>query len=244
MMTRTPLTDLQTASAGFLTDIRQEDSRGPGAVLVTASYHATAFSQALFEAMSIPCPDTLNRAVEKRRADYLAGRAMARAAMSLLGHPPAPVGTAPDRAPLWPAGLTGSISHARGRCACLLSRDTHHSFGVDTEAIASGRSLDAILAETLNATERDRITQGPLSAATHATLAFSAKESLFKALHPRVGHFFGFDAAELTIPPTGDRLTLTLTTDLAVSLAKGRRFDIHHRVSDTHVLTWLSVPAP
>lgn len=239
-----PLTYLQIRSRGFLSGITCEDSLIPNTVLVTAEYDATVFSQALFKALNIPCPDTLGRAVEKRRADYLAGRAVAAAAMSLLGHPPTPVGTAPSRAPLWPAGLTGSISHARGRCACVMSCGTEHSYGVDTEAIASGRSLDAILAETLSATERATLKSGPLPTATSATLAFSAKEALFKALHPRVGHHFGFDAAELTAPPTGDSLTLTLTTDLAEGLAKGRRFDIRHRVTDTHVLTWLSVPTP
>lgn len=243
-MTHQALIDMHSRSNGFLSDIGAEDSLVPGAVLVAASYETAAFSQSLFDALDIPCPDTLDRAVDKRRADYLAGRAMASAAMALLEHPPASVTTTPGRAPLWPEGLAGSISHARGRCACLLSRDTSRSYGVDTEAIASGRSLTAILTETLNPTERDRVTQGPLPAAINATLTFSAKESLFKALYPQVGRHFGFDAAELIAPPTSDSLALSLTTDLTETLPKGRRFDIHHRVTDSHVLTWLSVPAP
>ena len=242
-MTHKALIDMHTRSNGFLSDIRAEDSLIPGAVLVTASYDSAAFSQSLFDALDIPCPDTLGRAVDKRRADYLAGRAMASAAMALLDHPPAPVTTTPGRAPLWPDGLAGSISHARGRCACLLSRDTTRSYGVDTEAIASGRSLTAILTETLTATERDRIAHGPLPAATNATLAFSAKEALFKTLYPQVGRHFGFDAAELTKAPETDGLILTLTTDLTKDLIMGRSFDIHHRMSSTHVLTWLAVPA-
>lgn len=241
-MTHPAFTDMHTLSKGFLSDIRAEDSLIPGAVLVTASYDSAAFSQSLFDALAIPCPDTLGRAVDKRRADYLAGRAVASAAMALLDHPPAPVTTTPGRAPLWPDGLAGSISHARGRCACLLSRDTSRNYGVDTEAIASGNSLTAILTETLSATERDRITQGPLPAAANATLAFSAKEALFKALYPSVGHHFGFSAAELTSAPGPDSLTLTLTTDLTKDLTEGRCFDIHHCLSSTHVLTWLAVP--
>ncbi|MFA8384843.1 MAG: 4'-phosphopantetheinyl transferase [Pelagibaca sp.] len=241
-MTHKPLIAMQSRSNGFLSDIGAGDSLIPGAVLVTASYDTAAFSQYLFEALDVPCPDTLDRAVDKRRADYLAGRAVASAAMALLDHPSAPVTTTPGRAPLWPDGLAGSISHARGRCACLLSRDTSHSYGVDTEAIASGQSLTAIVTETLTATERDMIAEGPLPAATNATLAFSAKEALFKALYPSVGHHFGFAAAELTSAPRPDSLTLTLTTDLTEELPKGRPFDIHHRLSSTHVLTWLSVP--
>jgi enterobactin synthetase component D len=241
-MTHAPLIDIHTRYEGFLSKIDLEDSRSPGAVLVTASFHPGAFAQSLFDSLDIVCPTHLMGAVEKRRAEYLAGRAMARAAMALLDHPPARVTTEPGRAPLWPKGLSGSISHARGRCACLLSRDTTHSYGVDTEAIASGRSLNAILSETLNATERDRITQGPFPSATNATLTFSAKETLFKALFPQVGHHFGFDAAELTEAPGQTSLILALTTDLTETLPTGRRFEIQHRLTGTHVLTWLSVP--
>lgn len=243
-MTHGALIDIQTRSNGFLSEISIEDCDALETVLVTGTYHPDAFTQTLFNELNIPCPAPLPRAVEKRRMEYLAGRAMAQAAMALLEHPPTPVITQAGRAPLWPKGLSGSISHARGRCACLLSRDTTHSFGVDTESIASGQSLNAILAETLNATERDRITQGPRPPATNATLTFSAKETLFKALYPQVGRFFGFDAAELTEPPGQNNLTLSLTTNLTETLTKGRRFDIQHCLTGTHVLTWLSVPTP
>ena len=241
-MTAHPFSDLQTRAQGFLSGITAEDSLIPGAVLITASYDTRAFAPSLFDNLGIPCPDTLTKAVAKRQAEYLAGRSLAQAAMAALGHRPEPVTNLPSRAPHWPAGLAGSISHARGRCACLLSQDTTQSYGVDTEAIASGRSLNAILAETLSAGERTTITQGPLPAATNATLAFSAKEALFKALHPQVGRHFGFDAAELAGPPTQTHLTLTLTGDLTDRLTGGLSFTLHHRLTDTHVLTWLAVP--
>lgn len=242
---KTPLfSDLQTRSTGFLSQITEDDSLIPGAVLVSASYDETTYSDALFDRLEIPRPPSLTRAVPRRRAEFLAGRAMTQAAMACLGLPPQPVENTPDRAPLWPNGLAGSISHARGRCACLLSRDTGRSFGIDTEAIAQGRSLDAILTQTLSQTERALLTQGPYPPDTNATLAFSAKEALFKALYPQVGHHFGFDAAELTGPPAQTCLTLSLTTDLTDRLPKGARFHVHLTLTSTHVLTWLSVPTP
>lgn len=240
-MDQTPLNTLQDRANGFLTDIVTQHSRIDGTILVTGSYDTTTYSDALFDRLGILLPPQLHRAVARRKADFLAGRAMAKAAMTLLDIPPEPVTIASNRAPVWPTGLVGSISHARGRCACLLSRDTTRSHGVDTEAIARDRSLTAILTETLNDHERATITQGILPPATNATLTFSAKETLFKALYPGVGHHFGFDAAELTSAPDQDTLTLALTTDLTENLTKGRRFDIHHRLSNTHVLTWLAV---
>mgnify|MGYP001942657738 CR=1 FL=1 len=243
-MTTPFFTDLQTRARGFLSGIAQEDSLISGAVLVSASYDEAAFSDALFAQLDIPQPSTLSRAVPRRKAEFLAGRAMTQAAMAGLGLPPRPVDTTPSRAPLWPEGLSGSISHARGRCACLLSQDTGRSFGIDTEAIAEGRSLDAILSQTLSPDERALLTQGPHPTNTNATLAFSAKEALFKALYPQVGRHFGFDAAELTDPPGDTSLALSLTTSLTETLPKGRRFDIHLRCTSTHILTWLAVPTP
>ena len=242
-MIQTSFTDLQDRSNGFLTDIVAQESRIPDTVLITASYHADAFRQSLFDTLQIPCPEKVKTAVDKRRADFLAGRAMAQAAMHQLGHPPVPVSNGADRAPLWPLGLSGSISHARGRCACLLSRETGRYFGVDTEAIATGRSLNAILSETLNTRERAITTEGMWPPGTNATLTFSAKEALFKALYPRVGHHFGFDAAELAGAPEKESLVLTLTGELGAGLGRGTRFVIQHRLTGTHVLTWLSVPA-
>ena len=233
---------LETRTDGFLLDIARNDSRIENAVLLSASYNSAAYADTLFQSLNLPCPANIARATGKRKADYLAGRGIAMAAMTALGVPTAPVTTAPSRAPVWPGSLSGSISHARGRCACLLSQDTRYSFGVDTEAIAKGTSLTAILSETLTAKDRVTITQGMHTPATNATLAFSAKEALFKALYPRVGHYFGFDVAELAAPPSDNLLSLLLTRDLAPGLTKGHSFTFHTSLSDTHVLTWISVP--
>src|SRR5215469_16812348 len=59
------------------------------------------------------------RAVEKRRAEFATGRACAHAALDAWGAPDAPLLPGPDRAPLWPDGFVGSISHARGACAAV-----------------------------------------------------------------------------------------------------------------------------
>jgi 4'-phosphopantetheinyl transferase EntD len=243
-MDHTTFANLETRTNGFLTDMARNDSRTKSSVLLTANYNSDAYTDTLFDTLGIPCPPNIARAALRRKADYLAGRAITLAAMTALDVPPAPVATAPSRAPIWPDGLAGSISHARGRCACLLSQDTNHSYGIDTEAIAQGKSLTAILSETLTASERVTITQGPLSPATNATLAFSAKEALFKALYPQVGRHFGFDTAELTAPPTQDQVTLRLMTDLTPGLTKGQSWTLHTHQSGSHVLTWLSVAVP
>ena len=242
-MVQTAFSDLETRSGGFLSGISSVDSGMDGAVFLTASYDGGAYSDALFDRLGVHCPDAIKRAAQKRKADYLAGRSIAKAAMRALGVPPNPVTSAASRAPIWPDGITGSISHARGRCACLLSSDTSQSVGVDTEAIASGSSLAAILSETLTPQDRDTISADVSSQPTNATLVFSAKEALFKALYTRVNCYFGFDAAELAAPPGQDMLHLRLTKDLATGVNKGDTFPVYFNVTATHVLTWLSVPS-
>ena len=77
------------------------------------------------------------------------------------------------------------------------------------------------------------------------TALFSAKETLFKALYPSVGRFFGFEAATLSEPPKASSLTLRLTEPLGANLPAGRCFDIRVQFATDHVLTWLiNRPAP
>lgn len=208
-------------------------------VMLTAYYDTTKFNVDLFDMAGLTCPARVGKAVAKRQSEFLAGRLLAQEGQQQLGFAPKDVAIAESRAPVWPKGLTGSLTHAKGRCAAILSTDLSQSFGIDCEAIATGTSLDAIQKQTLTATDRMTI-----KSPKEATCVFSAKEALFKALYPQVGRFFGFDAAELSEPIAQDAITLKLTETLSDHAPKGRIISLNHRIWDTHVLAWVSVPAP
>ena len=72
------------------------------------------------------------RAIPKRRGEFAQGRSAARAAMGLLGHPPMAIPAGSDRAPIWPKGLVGSITHTNGLCAAALSQNAA-ALGIDAE---------------------------------------------------------------------------------------------------------------
>ncbi len=55
----------------------------------------------------------LIKAVPKRIHEFAGGRACARAALSQIGYGGVAVLRGADRAPIWPAGATGSITHTR-----------------------------------------------------------------------------------------------------------------------------------
>jgi 4'-phosphopantetheinyl transferase EntD len=74
------------------------------------------------------------RAVEKRRREFTTARACARAALLDLGLSPQPILSGERGAPLWPAGVVGSITHCDGYRACVVAHDAvWASIGIDAE---------------------------------------------------------------------------------------------------------------
>src|SRR5262249_37950297 len=72
--------------------------------------------------------------VPKRRYEFATGRRCARAALAQLGFPPAPLLAGPDRAPLWPDGVVGSITHTDSyRAAAVARAEQLCSVGIDAE---------------------------------------------------------------------------------------------------------------
>ncbi|RUW54086.1 4'-phosphopantetheinyl transferase superfamily protein [Mesorhizobium sp. M1A.F.Ca.ET.072.01.1.1] len=233
---------LLARSRGFFVNVELHDPRMPDAILVHGRFDLESYTEDLFDELAIETPVSLSRALPIRRAEFLAGRAIARAALHMLGQPAPQIPIGPDRAPLWPPGSAGSISHARGHCACFAIADGTCQAGVDVEATASGHALEALLSTTVDDDERALIArQSALSPDCLVTLLFSAKETLFKALYPTARHFFGFDCAQLRAVPRDGRLRLHLTRTLCQELPKGERFDVSFEITAGHVLTWLAV---
>lgn len=208
-------------------------------ILVRGGFEMTAFAPELFDRLSIHRPKSLESAIAKRQAEFLAGRSMAAIAQSSMGLIPGPVEIGGNRAPVWPEGLAGSISHARGHCACFLVAQTHGHPGIDIETVTSGQALRSIERMVLQPQERAILGRGDMPLEVAATLIFSAKECLFKALHPVVQRHFGFAAAELRALPGVGRLTLCLTEALHPSLPRGAAFDICYHADSQVVLTWM-----
>ncbi|SLN24174.1 4'-phosphopantetheinyl transferase Npt [Roseivivax jejudonensis] len=204
-----------------------------GLVLVRVDLSVAAFDEAAFDTFGVARPARLARAVAGRRLDYLSGRIAARGALAQLGLQWRDIGADTTGMPLWPEALAGSISHADGTAVAALS--THHArVGVDLEPVAEGAALEALREETLDAAERER-----LVTAHDATLGFSAKESLYKALFPDVREVFGYDAAAVGTPGAAE-VDLVLRRDLGAGYAAGRRFAVHWRSAEGRVLTWLA----
>jgi 4'-phosphopantetheinyl transferase EntD len=120
-------------------------------------------------------------AVEKRRREFALGRACARAALVAMGADMAAIGRGPGGAPLWPAGMVGSITHTQGYACAVVGAAQHFSaLGVDAERV--GGVGDDLLPRLFDDAERARLmAMDDAQRRVAATLGFSAKEACFKA---------------------------------------------------------------
>jgi 4'-phosphopantetheinyl transferase EntD len=116
--------------------------------------------------------------VKVRRASG-AARIVARELLARTGHAGCALPKAPSGAPIWPAGVIGSLAHdSRVAVAAVGRQRDVRALGIDVEP---AESLPADLLK-LVATPRERSTLGNDPYA--GRLLFVAKEAVYKALHP------------------------------------------------------------
>jgi enterobactin synthetase component D len=194
-----------------------------------------------FQAEGLPV-----RAVAKRRAEFLAGRFAARTALSALGVESMP-GRNEDGSPRWPAQISGSITHGAERAFCAVARQSDvRSLGIDVERLMGPETRAELAARICNAAELEVLAAG-LGAPEHhlVSLAFSAKESLYKCLYPLVGRYMDFSAAHVVTAVRrgggasrlAGELTLALSVDWSAELARGRQLRAQFVASERHVET-------
>jgi 4'-phosphopantetheinyl transferase EntD len=141
-------------------------------------------------------------AVPKRRHEFATGRRCARAALAQLGCPPGPLLTGPDRAPLWPDGVVGSITHTDGYRAAAVARASElSSVGIDAEP--NQPLPDGVLAMIASTAEAAAVAAllDEYPAIRWDRLLFCAKECVYKAWYPLTGRWLDFHDAVVTLDP-------------------------------------------
>lgn len=169
-----------------------------GMLGIETRYHVP--QSPVLQASGIVLPQSLHRAVPSRQVEYLAGRACAVEACRRLGLNMTPPSTGANREPIWPAGVTGSISHSKGYALAVVSSvEVCRSLGVDLEHIVDRQKADKLFGMIANTDESEcllPLVNGNKELAF--TLLFCAKEALFKATWPLVRRFINFEEATLT----------------------------------------------
>ncbi|HVQ09452.1 MAG TPA: 4'-phosphopantetheinyl transferase superfamily protein [Allosphingosinicella sp.] len=121
-------------------------------------------------------------AVAKRRREFAGGRNAARAALDALGFAPMPILRRDARAPAWPEGAVGSITHCADFVCAVAARSSRFvSLGIDAER---AQRMEAGLAELVcREDEFSHFAELPaIDGVDWAAIAFSAKEAAYKCL--------------------------------------------------------------
>jgi enterobactin synthetase component D len=180
--------------------------------------------------LEVPPPALLPAFVASRAAtltdathrDYRpAGRWCAGEAIrELTGIAGATIGTGANGEPLWPDGITGSITHKNGYVWAAAARRTDAlSIGIDVECIIE-RTRAERLSRLVLRPEEHQVGGDMLDPGLRFTMIFSIKEAIFKCLFPLAGKRFYYEAFSVT---RIDREAGSFTGHLTVDLAEGVR---------------------
>ncbi len=166
--------------------------------------------------------DIVKHAVDKRRREFTTVRLCARTALSRIGVRPGPILHDPSRAPVWPEGVAGSMTHCPGyRAAAVARTKAVASVGIDAESnSALPRGVEEMVA---SADERRTLDRLALShpAVAWDMLLFSAKESTYKTWFPLMGRWLDF--SDCTIIPDPARGTFRSSLHVPGPVVGGRR---------------------
>lgn len=143
----------------------------------------------------------IENAIEKRRREFSAGRCCARKALKALGCADVPIVHNQYGAPLWPQGIVGSITHSNTYAAAAAAKSSKiRGLGLDMETVS--RISPAIARKILTAPEKKRLQQlDPAEQQRLLALFFSAKEAVYKCLHPLIQCRIGFEDARIECAP-------------------------------------------
>lgn len=212
----------------------------PGAQLVSCAFEPAKLAADDFQRAGIEQSASLQRSVAKRRAEYLAGRVCARAALQQLDGRDYVPGSHEDRSPIWPTGIHGSITHGKGWAAAVVAADGRcKGLGLDQESLLDDERAERLAQEILTPAELERLDRSQFGLTV--TLTFSLKESLFKTLYPLTKQRFYFEHAEVLEWSADGLARLRLLTELSPEWQPGVEIDGQFCINDGHLLSLISV---
>lgn len=145
--------------------------------------------------------EAMRAAVQRRRAEFAAGRAVARRAIAELGLPPVAIPMQPDRSPGWPVGVAGSITHTDALALAAVARaEVIAAIGIDAEP---DEPLPPGVAEMVCQPEERAWCATMPDPARAERLIFVAKEAAYKCQYPLSRAGLEFDALSIEVAADG-----------------------------------------
>jgi 4'-phosphopantetheinyl transferase EntD len=165
----------------------------------------------LAEELSIPEQALVAKAVPKRVNEFRAGRHCARQALRRLGIEGFDLLAGPNREPLWPSGVVGSISHSdHYAVAAVAAVGNIQSLGIDIE---QAKPLAQGMLKIVATHDEIQMINGLSADKPWDALLFSAKEAFYKAWFPLTGSKLDFHDVLVTFLPSESQFQVRILTD-------------------------------
>lgn len=189
-------------------------------------FNGDYYDDHLFDIFEISFPESLDRSVVKRRAEHLAGRYCAIRSLASYGVHTNSIDIGRNRCPVWPCSTLGSISHCDGYAVAVSAIENQFSgVGIDIEEVVSLETARKLREQVFSKDELSVFRSSCQSYSHIFTLVFSVKESFFKAVYPRVGYYFDFDAVSVSHIDWSSRLIIfNLNYTLNRTFIEGMQF--------------------
>lgn len=203
------------------------------------------------------------RAVQKRRDEFLLGRAAAHRAMIGAGiASPPPVSRGTSNEPIWPEGYIGTITHSSGvAVSAVCPAEQSDGIGVDIENVEKNISpnvyrltclkeeIEQINFEKFQSEKPPSEKFRPEESQTGESLSrlmfmriFSAKEAGFKAFFPQAREYIDYKEAVLSWDADQKWFDGTLLKAAGPKYPRGSHFRVGSRVAGRFVFSFILLP--
>lgn len=200
-------------------------------------YSTSNFDCDAYAEYHINFPLVIKKSIGKRQAEFFAGRYIAKLLLQQQKSVSHFVDIGEHGKPIFPSGFCGSITHSddgsNGIVLCLIAKEQQiKAIGVDCQHFIKQNTSRVLQKYLIGPHERDIWQQVSDSSIVQNTLAFSAKESIFKARFSAYGQTIAFDALSLSNARKNKlRFVLHNTQDHEF-------IHVFYRAFDTFVVTW------
>ena len=215
-------------------------------------YDLNQYKDSLYSTFDIEQPNESKQWLDKRKAQFLAGRFATRQALKVISTKNETIHIGKHREPLWGENIVGSISHGNGMsiATAQIKTSPNQSIGLDIQAILSDQEISDSAIIVLTPNDEKVLTKEDHTYSYNQlfTLLFSAKESFFKAAFQEVGEYFDFDVMSLkSIDIESQTLVLICEKTLSNNIISDSEFSLNFSYLEmTHsvFITYCVFPHP
>lgn len=227
---------------GFISNV-SISSVGRQTILVQCTFELKAFQEGLYDYFAIPYPHDIQNSVSKRKAEFLAGRVCAAIGWRRLGveMPPKLLVSRSKRVPYWGKGLIGSISHSDTKAVFFASSSEKlQSVGVDIQDILTFEEALFICDRVIDKEELCIANSFGFTLSEAVSIAFSVKESIYKAVSPISEEYFDFLEAKIEYI-NKEFVKVKIAKEFKMRHLTSKCFKVAYTLKEQHILSYLEV---